>query len=69
VAFFIPIAVTALGLGAPTVLLALVAILVAASPVRTALSTDAAPELVRALKRMAMAELAYALLFSLGLLL
>ena len=69
VAFFIPIAVTALGLGASNVLLALVAILVAASPVRSALTTDAAPELVRALKRMAMAELAYALLFSLGLLL
>jgi 1,4-dihydroxy-2-naphthoate polyprenyltransferase len=69
VAFFITIAVIALGLGPPTVLLALVAILIAASPVRSALTTDAAPELVRALKRMAMAELAYALLFSLGLLL
>jgi 1,4-dihydroxy-2-naphthoate octaprenyltransferase len=46
-----------------------VAILIAASPVRSALTTDAGPELVRALKRMAMAELAYALLFSLGLLL
>ncbi len=69
VAFFIPIAVIALGLGASSVSLALVAILVAVSPVRSALTTDAGPELVRALKRMAMAELAYALLFSLGLLL
>jgi len=68
-AFFMPVAVLALGLAAVTVLLVLFAIPIAAAPVRSALTTDAAPELVRALKRMAMAELAYALLFSLGLLL
>jgi 1,4-dihydroxy-2-naphthoate polyprenyltransferase len=67
--FVIPIAVLAVGLAAVTVLLVLFAIPIAAAPVRTAVATDAAPELVRALKRMAMAELAYALLFSLGLLL
>jgi 1,4-dihydroxy-2-naphthoate octaprenyltransferase len=69
VAFFMPLAVLALGLTAATVLLVFLAIPIAAAPVRSALATDAAPELVRALKRMAMAELAYALLFSLGLLL
>jgi len=69
VAFFMPLAVLALGLSAATVLLVFLAIPIAAAPVRSALATDAAPELVRALKRMAMAELAYALLFSLGLLL
>jgi 1,4-dihydroxy-2-naphthoate octaprenyltransferase len=68
VAFFMPLAVLALGLTAATVLLVFLAIPIAAAPVRSALATDAAPELVRALKRMAMAELAYALLFSLGLL-
>src|SRR6202795_1499355 len=41
VAFFMPIAVIAVGLGPSTVLLALVAILIAASPVRSALTTDA----------------------------
>jgi 1,4-dihydroxy-2-naphthoate octaprenyltransferase len=69
VAFLIPIAVIVLRLGAATVLIALLAIPIAASPVRSALTTSTAPELVRALKRMAIAELAYALLFSLGLLL
>jgi 1,4-dihydroxy-2-naphthoate octaprenyltransferase len=68
-AFFLPVAVLALGLVAVPVLLVLLAIPIAAAPVRSALTTDAAPELVRALKRMAVAELAYALLFSLGLLL
>jgi 1,4-dihydroxy-2-naphthoate octaprenyltransferase len=69
VAFFIPIAVIVLGFGAATVLLVLFAIPIAAKPVRSALTTDAGPQLVRALKGMAMAELAYALLFSIGLLL
>jgi 1,4-dihydroxy-2-naphthoate octaprenyltransferase len=69
VAFAIPIAVLALELVPATVLLVLLAIPIAAAAVRSALATAAAPELVRALKRMAMAELAYALLFSLGLLL
>ena len=69
VAFLIPIAVLALGLAAVTMLLVLLAIPLAAAPARSALASDAAPELVRALKGMAVAELAYALLFSLGLLL
>jgi 1,4-dihydroxy-2-naphthoate polyprenyltransferase len=68
-AFVIPVGVLALGLAPAAVLLVLVAIPTAAAPLRSALATAAAPELVRALKRMAMAELAYALLFSLGLLL
>jgi 1,4-dihydroxy-2-naphthoate octaprenyltransferase len=51
------------------VVVVLFAIPIAAAPVRTGFSTAAAPPLVSALKRMAIAELAYALLFSLGLLL
>jgi 1,4-dihydroxy-2-naphthoate octaprenyltransferase len=69
VAFVIPIAVAAFGLAAATVLLVVFAIPIAVAPVRSALAIDAAPELVGALKRMAMAELTYALLFSLGLVL
>lgn len=69
VAFAIPIAIAVLGLAAATVVLVLVAIPLAAGPVRVAFNTSAAPPLVGALKRMASAELAYALLFSFGLLL
>jgi 1,4-dihydroxy-2-naphthoate octaprenyltransferase len=69
VAFAIPIAVLVLKLAAPAVVVVLFAIPIAAAPVRTAFGTAAAPPLVSALKRMAVAELAYALLFSLGLLL
>jgi 1,4-dihydroxy-2-naphthoate octaprenyltransferase len=69
VAFAIPLAALALGLAGVAVLLTLLAIPFGSAPVRSALGTDAAPELVRALKQMAMAELAYGLLFSLGLLL
>jgi 1,4-dihydroxy-2-naphthoate octaprenyltransferase len=69
VAFAIPIAAAVLELAPVAVLLVLFAISIAAAPVRTAFTTSAAPPLVRALKRVAMAELAYALLFSLGLLL
>jgi 1,4-dihydroxy-2-naphthoate octaprenyltransferase len=42
---------------------------IASVPVRTAFATTSPPPLVRALKRMAMTELAYALLFTLGVLL
>ena len=42
---------------------------IASVPVRTALATTSAPALVKALKRMAAAELAYALLFTIGILL
>ena len=69
VAFAIPVAVLVLKLAALAVMVVLFAIPIAAAPVRTAFSTTAAPPLVSALKRMAIAELAYALLFSLGLLL
>ncbi len=69
VAFAIPVALLVLKLAAVAVVVVLFAIPIAAAPVRTAFGTTAAPPLVSALKRMAIAELAYALLFSLGLLL
>jgi 1,4-dihydroxy-2-naphthoate polyprenyltransferase len=69
VAFAIPIAVLVFKLAGVTVMLVHFAIPIAAVPVRTAFAAPSAPALVRALKRMATAELAYALLFSLGLLL
>lgn len=69
VAFAIPIAALVFKLAGATIMLAQLAILIAAVPVRTAFAAPSAPALVGALKRMAMAELAFALLFSLGLLL
>lgn len=69
VAFAIPIVVLVLKLAAASVMLVALAIPIAAVPVRVAFASSSAPELVRALKRMAMAELAYALLFGLGVLL
>jgi len=69
VAFAIPVALLVLKLASVVVVVVLFAIPIAAAPVRTAFDTAAAPALVSALKRMAIAELAYALLFSLGLLL
>ena len=68
-AFAVPALLLILELAPVTALLVLLAIPVAAAPVRVAFGTTAAPALVRALKRMATTELAYALLFSLGLLL
>jgi 1,4-dihydroxy-2-naphthoate octaprenyltransferase len=68
-AFAIPIAVLMLHFAGVTVMLVHFAIPIAAVPVRVAFATTEAPALVRALKRMAVAELAFALLFSLGLLL
>ncbi|HVS47549.1 MAG TPA: 1,4-dihydroxy-2-naphthoate polyprenyltransferase [Candidatus Dormibacteraeota bacterium] len=68
-AFAIPILVVVTHLSGVTVMLVLAGIPIAAAPVRIAFATSAGPALVRALKRMAMAELAYALLFTLGLLL
>jgi 1,4-dihydroxy-2-naphthoate octaprenyltransferase len=68
-AFAIPALLVILALAPVTALLALLVIPVAAAPVRIAFDTKAAPALVPALKRMATTELAYALLFSLGLLL
>jgi 1,4-dihydroxy-2-naphthoate octaprenyltransferase len=69
VAFAIPLVVVLGRLAAVPVLLVALAIPIAVAPVRIAYSTASGPPLVRALKRMAMAELAYALLFALGLLL
>jgi 1,4-dihydroxy-2-naphthoate octaprenyltransferase len=68
-AFAVPIAAWAIDLADETVLVVLFAIPPAAVSVRTAFATTSAPRLVQALKRMAMAELAYALLLTLGLLL
>jgi 1,4-dihydroxy-2-naphthoate octaprenyltransferase len=68
-AFAIPIVVLMLHLAGVTVMVVHFAIPIAAVPVRIAFATAEAPALVRALKRMAVAELAYALLFVFGLLL
>jgi 1,4-dihydroxy-2-naphthoate octaprenyltransferase len=58
-----------LNLAAAAVMLVVLAVPIAVAPVRTAFAPPSAPALVRALKRMAIAEIAFALLFSLGLLL
>lgn len=68
-AFAVPIVVFVAGLAPVTIMAVHFAIPVAALPVRTAFATSSPPSLVGALKRMAMAQLAYALLFTLGLLL
>jgi 1,4-dihydroxy-2-naphthoate polyprenyltransferase len=69
IAFAIPIVALATHLAGVTVMLVYFAIPIAAVPVRVAFAATGGPALVRALKRMAMAELAYALLFAFGLLL
>jgi 1,4-dihydroxy-2-naphthoate octaprenyltransferase len=68
-AFAVPIAAWALDLADETVLVALLAVPFASTAVYTAFVSTSAPKLVGALKRMAMTELAYALLLTLGLLL
>ena len=68
-AFAMPVVGVVAGLAPVTTLLVLLAILVAAAPVRTAFATSSPPLLVGALKGIAAAQLAYALLFTLGLLL
>src|SRR5258706_474895 len=68
-AFAVPIILFTSKLTAVTVMAVHFAIPIAAVPVRTAFATSAPPALVSALKRMAVAELAYALLLTLGLLL
>jgi len=68
-AFAVPIVLFITGLVPVTVMLVHFAILVAAVPVRTAFAETSAPPLVTALKRMAAAQLAWALLFTLGVLL
>jgi 1,4-dihydroxy-2-naphthoate octaprenyltransferase len=69
VAFAIPIVVLATHLAGVTVMLVHFAIPIAAVPVRTAFATRNGPPLVGALKRMAVAQLAFALLFTVGLIL
>ena len=68
-AFAVPIVVFVTGLAPVTVMLVHFAIPIAAVPVRTAFGSTAAPALVGALRRMAVAQLAYALMFTLGMLL
>jgi 1,4-dihydroxy-2-naphthoate octaprenyltransferase len=66
-AFVIPIVVFMSHLAPVTVMAVHFAIPVAAVPVRTAFATTSPPALVAALKRMAVAELAFALLLTVGL--
>ena len=68
-AFAIPLLLVFLKLAGVTVMLVAFAIPIAAISTRIAYATTAGPPLVRALKGMATAELAYALLFALGVLL
>jgi len=68
-AFAVPIVILVSGLAGVAIMAMLFSIPIAALPVRTAFATRSGPELVVALKRMAGAELAYALLLTLGLLL
>jgi len=67
-AFVVPILMSVLGFAGVTVALALFAIPIAATPVRTAFASRSGPSLVAALKQMAAAEIAYALLMTVGLL-
>jgi 1,4-dihydroxy-2-naphthoate octaprenyltransferase len=68
-AFVAPVVAVALGLAAVPALLVLLAIPFAFVPLRTSFSHQGGPPLVGALKRMAVAELVFALLLSVGLLL
>jgi len=67
-AFAMPIGMFVTGLASVTVMLVHFGIPIAAVPVRTAFASRSGPSLVSALKRMAAAELAYALLLTAGLL-
>jgi 1,4-dihydroxy-2-naphthoate octaprenyltransferase len=67
-AFVVPVVISVLGLASPAALLVLLAIPIAALPVRTAFATRRGPPLVAALKHMAAAEMAYAMLLAVGLL-
>jgi 1,4-dihydroxy-2-naphthoate octaprenyltransferase len=68
-AFAMPILMLVQGLAGVTVMLVHFAIPIAAVPVRGAFAARGGPALVAALRRMAAAEVAYALLLTLGLLL
>jgi len=67
-AFAVPIVMFVTGLAGVTVMLVYFGIPIAAAPVRTAFASRSGPALVAALKRMAAAEIAYALLLTAGLL-
>lgn len=67
-AFAVPILMFVFRLASVTVMLVHFGIPIAAVPVRTAFASRSAPALVGALKRMAAAEVAYALLLTAGLL-
>jgi len=68
-AFAVPIVIFLTKLASVTVMAMHFGIPIASVPVRTAFASTAPPDLVRALKRMASTELAYALLFTVGILL
>ncbi len=68
-AFAVPIVIFLTKLAAVTVMAMHFGIPIASVPVRTAFASTSPPQLVTALKRMAATELAYALLFTLGILL
>jgi 1,4-dihydroxy-2-naphthoate octaprenyltransferase len=68
-AFTVPIVIFLTHLAHVTIMAMHFGIPIASVPVRTALATTEAVALVRALKRMAIAEMAYALLFTVGILL
>ncbi|HEY6117934.1 MAG TPA: 1,4-dihydroxy-2-naphthoate polyprenyltransferase [Candidatus Dormibacteraeota bacterium] len=68
-AFTVPIVIFLTHIASVTIMAMHFGIPIASVPVRTAIATTDAEALVRALKRMAFAELAYALLFTLGILL
>src|SRR6202165_391298 len=67
-AFAVPIVILVSRLAGATIMLVRFGTPIAAVPVRTAFATRSSTELVGALKRMAAAELAYALLMTAGLL-
>lgn len=67
-AFAVPIVVFMTQLAGVTVMAMHFGIPIASVPVRTAFATTSPPQLVKALRRMAAVELAYALLFTLGIL-
>jgi 1,4-dihydroxy-2-naphthoate octaprenyltransferase len=67
-AFAVPIVILATRLAGVTIMAMHFGIPIVAVPLRTAFATRSGPELVGALKRMAGAELAYALLMTIGLL-
>ena len=67
-AFAVPIVMFVTGLAGVSVMLVYFGIPIAAAPVRTAFASRSGPALVAALKRMAAAEIAYALLLTAGLL-